>query len=317
MRIIRRFAPAITAVTTVLLLAGCASGPSKVSSAAIVGQQSVPLAEVQQEIQWLLANVPQARELADQRKFDNFSRKVVGERVIHELLVIAADREGLKVDQAEVTRLIESSGGAEEAAKLVGVEPNRLRDLAADQLLLQQLGEKYVGSLSVDLVGAVVTDESPGSTAKDKALALGRQIADDPARAKEIAAGEGRQAIEQRLAMSEVLGSESAGLATSALFGVEPGTVVVIQPSREQGSAWLVALVRDRTVDDQPDESPAGQADPQTLYNIGLRMLAPIADEIGVQVSPRYGVWDQAGMIVAANEDDLSGHVIPPRTVRP
>ncbi|MGH3948350.1 MAG: SurA N-terminal domain-containing protein [Pseudonocardiaceae bacterium] len=315
MRIIGRFAPVLTAVTVAFVLAGCGSGPSQVSSAAIVGQHAIPLDEVQQEIQWLLANVPAAQDLAEQRKFDNFSRKIVQERVIHELLLIAAEREGLQADPAEVTQLIESSGGTEEAAKLVGVEPDRVRELAADQILLQQLGEKYVPRLSVDVVGAVVTGESPGSTAEDRALALGEQIAAAPERAPELVAGDGRQVIDQQLALSELLGSDSAALAASALFGVAPGTVVVIQPNPQQGAAWLVALVRDRKVGTAGEEP--GQADPQTLYNIGLRMLAPIAREAGVRINPRYGVWDQAGMTVAADERDFAGHLIPARTVRP
>lgn len=305
-------------LSAVLVFAGCGSGPSQASSAAIVGQRAIPLEDVQNEINWLLANVPQAREMADNRKFDNFSRKVVGERIVHELLAIAAQREGLDVEQGAVTQMIESSGGTEEAAKLVGAEPDRLRELAADQILLQKLAEKKLSAVSIDLVGAVVTGESAGSTAKDRALALGKQIAADPAKARSLVGEGGRQVIEQRLALSEVLGSDSASLASSALFGVKPGTVVVIQPNPEQGAAWLVALVKDRDVDEGAKKpGQAGEADPNTLYNIGLRMLAPIAEEVGVRVNPRYGVWDQAGMTVAASERDLSGWLIPVRNARP
>lgn len=317
MRIIRRFAPVIAAVSAALVVAGCGSQPSQVSSAAIVGKQSIPLDDVQREINWLLANVPQVRQYADNRKFGEVSSGIVRQRVFHELLLTAAQREGIKADRKKVADLIASAGGTEEAAKLIGAEPGRVNDLATDQILLEELGAKYIDTLSVDVVGAVIDGESPGATSKSRALELGRKMAADPAKAAETARSGATQVIDQWLALGEILGSDSAGLATSALFGARPGTVVVIQPNPQQGAVWLVALVKDRKIAKASGSGNAGNADPNTLRAIGLRMLAPVAEEVGIRVNPRYGVWDQAGMTVVPSERELTGFLLPARTAQP
>ncbi|SFP39665.1 SurA N-terminal domain-containing protein [Amycolatopsis arida] len=407
MRIIGRSRVLLTAravavaVVSALVLAGCGSGPSQVTSAAIVGDHSIPLDAVQSEIQWLLDNVPEAQQAREQRKFDTISRQIVQSRIVHHLLGVATEREGLRVDPREVTELVDSAGGVDQAARSVGVTPDRIRDVAADQLLLQQLGQRYVDRLSVDFVGTVITQESPGNTAEDQARDLGERLVAAPAAAPRVLREAGHQVIDQRMSLAQAIQS-SPELAGSALFGSAPGTVVVIQPSRQE-SGWLVALVKDRQLrpangggthqsarvpglpaqadptrpdphrpdatrsdPTQPDPSEpdaahgapsqgdaaqagtrqgepsqgdpaqtdpgqedpsqggaagqpngARQSDPQQLYRVGLRMLQPIAEELGVRVNPRYGVWDAAGMSVVPSEEEVTGHLLHPRTVQP
>ncbi|WP_332461470.1 hypothetical protein [Amycolatopsis aidingensis] len=293
-----------------LLLTGCGSGPSQVDSAAIVGDSSVPLGEVQHEIQWLLDNVPAAQQAKQQRKFGNESRKIVQGRIVHELLEVAAQREGLRVDASEATELIESSGGLDAAAKAVQIEPSRVHQVATDQLMLQQLGQKYLQRLSVDLIGTTITEEAPGSTAEDKARALGRKLAADPRGAEQLLRAEGRQVLDRRFVLAEAVQS-SPELATSAVFGAREGTVLVIQPSRQQGG-WLVALIRDRDTSGSASGGAAAQAqqpsNPQLLYSVGVRLLQPIADELGIKVNPRYGVWDSAAMTIVSRAEELTGY---------
>lgn len=316
MRIIGRPRVLFTALATALVLAGCGAGPNQATSAAIVGDHSIGLADVQQEIQWLLDNVPQAQQALDQRKLDIESRKVVQGRVVHQLVTVAAERNGLRVDERQVAELINSSGGREAAAQAVQVEPERLDDVAGDQLLLQQLGQKYVDSLSIGLVGTTINSESPGSTAKDKARELGRKIAADPANATAIIQSGGHQVLDEQVTLAQAI-QASPELAVSAVFGAAEGTVVAIQPSQQQ-TGWLVALVRERTVADPADgESAAQQSDPQMLYRVGVRMLQPLADELGVRINPRYGVWDDTAMTIAPSEGEVTGYQFRPRTVQP
>ncbi|SFB47464.1 SurA N-terminal domain-containing protein [Amycolatopsis marina] len=316
-RIIGRPRVLLTAVATALVLAGCGSGPSQATSAAIVGDRSIALDDVQQEIQWLLDNVPEAQQAKQQRKFDIESRKIVQSRVVHQLLTVAAERDGLRADDQQIAELINSSGGREAAARAVRVEPERLDDVAGDQLLLQQLGQKYVDRLSVSLIGTTISSESPGATAEDAALDLGRRISADPGNAASIIQSGGHQVLDERFSLAEAL-QASPELAVSAVFGADEGDVLVIQPSREQ-TGWLVALVRERTVSGAAGSGSdaAAQSDPQMLYQVGLRMLQPLADELGVRINPRYGVWDQTAMTVAASEDELTGYQLQPRTVQP
>ncbi|ASR39693.1 hypothetical protein BAY61_26935 [Prauserella marina] len=314
-RIIRRPAILATALIAGLVLSGCASGPSQVDSAAIIGDRSIPLAEVQQEVQWLLDNVPAAEQAKEQRKLDLQSREIVRGQIVHELVTIAAERNDLRADPAAVDELIQASGGADAVSKDAGIGPDRVRDVASDQVLLQQLATEYADRLSVQLVGTAIVSETPGSTAKDQALALGKQIAADPANAASLVTSAGHQVIDQRLSLAEALLTQPE-LAGSAVFGASEGTVLVIQPSQQQ-TGWLVALVADRTVAEEGQQSRAQGANPETLYWAGLRQLQPIADELGVRVNPRYGVWDAASLAPVANEDEVTGYQFPSRTVQP
>ena len=316
-RIIGRPRVLLTAVATALVLAGCGSGPSQATSAAIVGDQSIGLGEVQHEIQWLLDNVPEAQQAKQQRKFDIESRRIVQSRIIHQLLTVAAQRNGLRADDQQIAELINSSGGREAAARAVQVEPDRLDDVAGDQLLLQQLGQKFVDRLSVSLVGTTISSERPGATAEDQALDLGHKIAADPANAAAVIQAGGHQVLDERFSLAEAL-QASPELAVSAVFGAAEGTVLVIQPSSEQ-TGWLVASVQERTVTDAAGSGSAAaqQSDPQMLYRVGLRMLQPLAGELGVRINPRYGVWDETAMTIAPSEDEVTGYQLQPRTVQP
>ncbi|MEU6645674.1 SurA N-terminal domain-containing protein [Saccharomonospora sp. NPDC046836] len=316
-RIIRRPVTLLSALIAGLVLAGCGSGPSQVSSAAIVGDHSIPLDDVQSEIQWLLDNVPEAAQAQEQRKFDLQSREVVRNRIIHQLTTVAAEREGLRADPAEVDELIERSGGAETVARRVGVEPSRVRDIASDQSLVQQLAQRYLDRLSVRIVGTTIVTESPGATAKEQALELGRKIAADPANVEQLVESGGHQLIDTTLSLAQTLQNQPE-IAASAVFGAAEGSVLVIQPSQEQAE-WLVAIVRDRTVSPATGDaaSAASQVSPQYLYYAGMRLLQPIADELGVRVNPRYGVWDATALSPAASQEELTGYQLDSRTVQP
>lgn len=308
----RRPIALLTALLAGFVLAGCGSGPSQADSAAIVGDRSVPLDDVQQEIDWLLDNVPQAQQAQKQRKVDLYAREVVRGRVIHELAQIAAKREGIRADRAEVDELIRGSGGADQVSRSAGVEPGRVRSLASDQVVLQELARKYIGSLSVDLLGTVITGDQPGSSAKEKATALGRRIADDPGSARATVRQAGHQLVDEELDFAETLQNDPE-LATTAVFGSPKGTVVVIRPSQQQ-AGWLVGLVTDRRTDKQAGATEP-QVNPEYLYFAGLRMLQPIAEDVGVRINPRYGVWDEAALSPAPNEEELTGRLLRSRTV--
>lgn len=319
MNIIRRFWPALLVVTTAFALAGCESGPSQVGAAAIVGDETVSLDAVQSEIQWLIKNVPEVARLREEGKLDLLSRHVVGSRVQHKLVEKAARDEGLKADPGEVDELIAQVGGEQQAPSQFGRSRSNVREFAEDYVLIQELAEKYVDRISIDVVGALVSEESPGSTARDKALDLGRKLADDPERAKQIAAEAGGQVLDESYVLAEVLTTEAASLAATPLFAVKPGTVVVVQPSRQEGAVWLVGLVTEREVSDdkQPGEQDQNAATPQVLSSFGLQLLGRVADEIGgVTINPRYGVWDRAAVSVAEDRDSLSGHLLTADTDR-
>lgn len=314
-RTIRRPAALLTALLASLLLAGCGSGPSQVTSAAIVGNHSIPLDDVQREIRWVLDNVPEARQAQEQHNFDAQAREIVRSRIVHHLVTIAAEREGLRADPAEIDQLIGGSGGAEAVARSIGIGPERVRDAAADQLLLQQLAQRYTDRVTVHLVGTTIVDESADATAEEQALAVGREIAADPGNAERVLRDGGHQVLDEELPLADALQNQPE-LAISAVFGAQEGTVLVIQPSREQ-TGWLVGLVEDRKVAPPNEQQPNQPPSSQVLYYAGIRQLQPIADELGVRLNPRYGVWDMTEMAPVAGEDEVTGYQLQSRTVQP
>lgn len=310
---IRRWRPALIALTSALALASCASGPSKVGAAAIVGDTRIPVDAVQADFRWLLNNIPEAQQLQEQKKLELLSQHALQGRIRHELIEVAARQEGLKADPRAVKALIDEAGGADKAPQQFRTTPALTQQFAKDIVLLRELGKNYVDRLSVKLVGAVIAQESAGATSRDKAEELAKQIAADPDRAKELAAQAGGQVIDDTLKLSEVMRSGEAALATSTpVFSVKPGTVVVTQPNPEQGSAWLVALVEERTVTVTADDSRPGSAE-QDLAGVGYQLLRPIAQQQGVTVSPRFGVWDPLSMSVVDDAQQISGQLLTAR----
>src|SRR5690606_6786389 len=116
----------------------------------------------------------------------------------------------------------------------------------------------------------------------------------------------GDQRLPDELTLSELIGTDREVLAQTPLFSVEPGTVVVMRPSPQNGSLWLVALVEDRT--ETQGDSDRSYPD-EVLAQIGLQMLRPAAERLGVTVSPRYGVWDEAGMVILNDEEHAQNHL--------
>ncbi|OQO92519.1 hypothetical protein B1813_10020 [Saccharomonospora piscinae] len=312
----RRRAGLAVALAASFALTACGSGPSTANAAAVIGDDVIALDDVQDEIQWLLDNAPQAQQAQEQRRVDQVSSEILRSRVVHELLTVAERRERLTVDETEVDSLIDASGGVTEAAKNIAVEPSRVREVARDQLMLEELGARYQDRLSVHFVGAMITESSVEATDSETARELGRSIAADPQRAREIVRDGGHQLVDQRISLSDAL-TQDPELAISAVFGAEEGTVVVIQPSQQQ-PGWLVALVEQRSLRSGGGEKAEGEpVDPRLLYWVGLRQLQPIADELGVRLNPRYGVWDEAGMAPAPSEEEVTGYQWESRTVAP
>lgn len=262
--------PALILISAALVLTDCGSGPSKATSAAIVGERAISLDDVQSEIRWLFRHVPEVRDV------DGYSSRIVASRVVHELAKIAAERENLAVDAAEIGRMIDELGGTDQAAKTIGLAPSRVRQLAFDQVVLEKLGEKYVRGLSVGLVGGIVPAGKDGATTKDAALALGRAIAANPEQA------------DQRIKATGARAHQAVSRARRDRRRRVDGT-------RRQCRVRHHARQRHRH---------------RHRATLGARRVVVRGT---VEINPRYGQWDHASVTVAARSDNLAGHVLPAR----
>ncbi|HEY0812849.1 MAG TPA: hypothetical protein VGE11_06165 [Pseudonocardia sp.] len=287
---------AIAAVAVVgAVVSGC-GGPIQAGSAAVVGDTTVPLDQVQTQLGVLLPRVP-----ADQRQQDtsaSLARDIVTNELLHNLLTRAAAEQGITVTDADVDNFITQQGGAQALLQNSVLDLPGLRQQAHDFLIATDLGRRAAPSLlvTIDLIG------SPGradAEAKARVLAAGGPAADalfaNPGTAK------------RGVRVDAISDTQNAG---SVVFGTPVGDVVAYQPDPQQAT-WNVFKVTQRRTDAAPADPAALSAlSLQQLYLIGQRTLQPEADALAVRVNPRYGVWDQVALRVVP-ADQMSGLVIP------
>jgi hypothetical protein len=345
MRIMGRPRALVAVVAGAFLLAGCGSGPSQVGSAAIVGDRSVSIDQVQNLIDKAIREQPYARKLASEHKLDVLGRAVVSSLVLHELLATAAEKQGITPNYGQIEAQLAKdplngtvAADATDENQAISELVTRTRDhreALTDTYLAQALADKAAPNLAVTFdytsIGSMpdsTTGDTPkGPDAKKAAFDLARQFAADPAAATKRVGGDNQyeQSLRQQAAsqgqnvdsippltgLGVVLPASQAGvLAATPLFGSAAGTVAVFPYPNQQGT-WFVAVVRQRA-DDKPVATEQPQTlDPATKGAIGMRQLQPYFDRLGVRVNPRYGVWDFVGMTVVPNQDAAQGLVLP------
>jgi hypothetical protein len=330
---VRRLLPIVASIAVgALVLTGCGSGPSRVGAAAIVGDHVITVDDIQARLR---TAAPDLREAVDQQGaaqgvapgaplppevLPSESRRLVTVRVLHELIAEQSRRDGIVVAPQRVDAALAAVGGAGAAARGSGFDPATIRELVGDQLAAADIGRRDFDRLSVTIDYA---------TAPNRALAqeLAERAAADPAGAPALFAGlpSGSGASDLALRPGADQGAGVQASASSLLFGLPAGTVAVTPSgsgsnSEQQApdpatSPWTVINVRERRLDAPPPAGtivPAARVDDQTMFGFGLRLLQPLALELGVTVNPRYGTWDPTQLDVVETPA-AAGSVIPVR----
>jgi hypothetical protein len=287
------------------LLAGCGSGPSQVGAAAIVDDRVVPLDQVQQQLNTVLTKEgPDAKaQLKAGEQLDDVSRQIVSLEIQHELLMIAAQRERLSVDESRVTRLVDQLGGAQAASRGTIYTAENFRERARDQLLAVELGRKYLPRLAVTIDYTTVNTRAEAERRTRQLAAAGAVGAREQIRA-DVERG-AAAALDQR-----IVAARNPSFASAPLFGVSEGTVVAF-PSETQAGSWLVTVVTSRNTSAGGSQPAAGTEglEQSLLAAIGLRQLAMTADRVGVRLNPRFGVWDPVSLQAVPNASETTGFV--------
>ncbi|MDA3648056.1 SurA N-terminal domain-containing protein [Saccharopolyspora indica] len=281
-----------------LLLAGCGSGPSQAGAAAIVGDTRIPVTDVQSWFTEVLDRQPEVKpQLREQGAMDDLGRQLASQLVRQELLEQAARDERLTVTDQQIAARLAELGGPEAATEGMIYGPQEAGEMVRTQLLTAELGRKYIDRLSVTFD---LTQASTRRQAEEKArrMALGPQeaaalVAED--KAAGLLAG-----IDQQLRPAESLQLA----ATTPLFGAAPGTVLAFEQT-PQSSQWLVVRIKDRKVDAAPQQ--VNGLEDGALQQFGTYLLGITADRAGIQLSPRYGVWDPVGLAAVPSEGETTG----------
>jgi hypothetical protein len=298
-------------------LAGCAAGPSQVNAAAVVGDTAYSVDQVQQEVTDVLNSQASAQQAAQQGKLDTVTRSVVSAQVLDNIIGTAQRREHIVVTDAQIDQVISANGGLDKLAGEVLYDANGVRDLVRDELVEEALTRKYADNLTVTFSAIAVPTRS-------EAVTKAQQLAANPNNFTSIAAsaGQGNSLSDQSISVAQYLTSaltaaqqQQAAPPFAQIFGAPAGTVLAYPDNPAQPSQWVVALVTHRAV--AGPSAPAGQsvadsANPQDLHSVGVGLLLPYAQQAGIRISPRYGVWDYSQMAVTASNAAGLGLVIPP-----
>lgn len=294
----RQVGRALAVLATVgVVVSGCGSGPSQIGSAAIVGTTAVPLEQVQSRLDVALGKTDTLAQLSARGvEPPDIARDVVTGSVLHDLLARTAAADGITVSDAEVDAALEESGGAAAVLSQSLYDLPVIRERLRDRIIAVRHAERLAPGLTVT-ADVIATDSRDDAAAKARVLAAGGPEAealftDNPQNSR-------------RSMSFDALRSPQA---STVLFGLPVGRTAYFQPSQQD--SWVVLRVTDRRTDPNADPNAAASLGEADLAAIGQRLLQPLAEEVGVRVNPRFGVWDPVSMSVVA-ADQESGAVLP------
>jgi hypothetical protein len=285
-----------------------------VSSAAIVGDTAIPLESVQSWFDRVTADRERKERARAAGQFDDIGRLIVTEAVRHELLQQAAEREHLRVNEEQVTELLDQLGGPAGAIKAQPQVPGtdwllydetNIRERVRDQLIELELGRKYYDSTRIKFHGLDVEN-------RNEALSIASQIADDPTRTAELVKDANNKGFDGATDLNVSVSEAPHEAARLPLFAVPAGSVMVLSCQAPvcltRAAAWEVVYVEERD-SDAPASTNENKVDLESveesdLAGIGQRLLAPLVRDVRVELNPRYGVWEPVILEAVQNDGE-------------
>lgn len=291
------------------LVSGCGGGPSQVGSAAIVGSEVIALDTVQDQIAVALSpQKAQAVAARAQARSQNgggpfgppeVAREVVTSAILGDLIDRRAAEEGIAISDADLDAAMAAAGSAEEFDQASLYTPEVQREKTRDDLTAAALAARYFDGLGV-------TFEFIGFTTEDEVLGAARAAAAGGPGADAVFAAAPPEGQAQ-----QVRAVDNPALATSFAFGTPAGSVIVLRPAQD-GARWTLVRILERSTD-LPTTGPStvDQLGLDNLQLIGYRMVQQAADELGVEVNPRFGVWDPIQLRVV-DAGETAGMIVNP-----
>lgn len=320
--VIRSSRLAASAGLAVLLLSGCGSGAARPGAAALVGDTRIATDRLQEVVERGLSDPAAAEQLGQDRPA--FQRSTLSRLIHREVLAVAAEREGVRVDDGDVDAQLEDfaaqAGGrdaleAQAAQNGISTEdlPSLLRDVVLEQALgdeltadetvpQEQLQTLYTQAISQGRYDQVrsrhilVADEA-------QARSILADVQADPSRFAELAA-------EFSTDTSNKDEGGELGLAgrgqfvpefEQLLFSLEPGGYGVVQTE----FGWHVVNVLERVTTSLEEATPELRraALEEQRASATRTLLREVADDLGVEVNPRFGRWNEEAGSVEALDD--------------
>ena len=284
---------ALVMATVGAVVSGCADAPSQVGSAVIIGSTSVPIDQVQSRLDVALGKTDTVAQLAASGVGPpEIARDLVTRTVLHDLISRTAATERIGVSDADVDAALQQGGGAEATLDQTIYDLPALRERVRDQLIAARYAQKEIPGLTVtaDLIAATSQDDAEQ---KARIVAAGGPAAD-------ALFAQNPDTSRRGMPYQAATSPEAA---STVLFGLPPGRTAYFQPSPQSG--WIVLRVTDRRTEPNADPSAVANLGEADLATIGERLLQPLAEQVGVRVNPRYGMWDPISLrVVPADQVD-------------
>ncbi len=313
----------VTGALGALLLTGCASGPGQAGSAAIVNGNAISLDTVQAELNNYLAHQPPASGGSQQQSPAQEARLIVSYAVMDQIDNAAIAKYRLNVPAQAVSAYTDQLGGVDRLVQGSGFTTPEVQTILRDRVVQMTYASRYLAKFQVTFDSVTVADQKT-------ATALAKKLGADPANAHatlQAAAGanNGQAEFGTKLTGGQILGQQmqidqqaqqgggaSASSTVLPLLAAKSNSVLSFPFAQGQ---WVVLLVHDANTDATPSSSDSealGQASADDLYQAGTYLLSPLAQDLGIKISPRYGVWDPVGMEVVSSTDQ-GGIEVPAR----
>ncbi|MBB5891792.1 hypothetical protein [Kutzneria kofuensis] len=282
------------------MVTGCGAGPEQIGAAAVVGGHTIPLDVVQQQITSVLADSADARKLQQQKPstFPPIARTVVQLAVWHELSNQLAAKAGVKVNEDQVDQAYNQSVAANQFPTFPGpatipIKGQMFKDFIHDNLVWNAIGMKQAGTASFTYDFGVTQDRNSAQALVDKVVANPDQHV---AIFNAASAGSSRPTTNQ-----------TGGLATvppelAPMFKANAGSVIAFPVQDE--NIWVVVYVLKRS--DNAGDTSGGQDVSQVAGTFGQAQMIRSAQQVGVTLNPRFGVWEPLTGYVSPSDGESS-----------
>jgi hypothetical protein len=277
----RRFVRTLACVGVLgLLVAGCAN---QATSAASVGDQAISEQTIFDRTSALAAQAQSSGGSApDPAALAELNRTQTTSAIRSRLLEVAAADRGVVVTDDQVNAAM-AGGTADDATTQLGTPQSLVEQTVRDLLRLERLASASPAT-GAPITNVTVRIDGVSVPTRDEAVATRTQFLADPGSVDAAIAASAQPLQPQTVS---VLKNPTA--APTGVFNAQPGDVILYPIS----NGYYVVRILDRTVepavltpDDLTSQQLAGQ------FDLGALMLAPYAEQEGVTVNPRLGVWD-------------------------
>jgi len=277
----RRFVRTVAIVGALgLAMAGCST---QATSAATVGDQVISEQAIFDRTSALAAQAESAGGSAPApAALAELNRAQTTSAIRSRLLEVAAADRGVVITDEQVNAAM-AGGGASDAASQLGTPESQVDQTVRDLLRLEGL-VTAAAATGVPITNVTVKVDGVSVATRDEAVATRTKFLADPQ-----AVDAAIKASAQPLQAQSLSVLKEPTVAPTGVFNAEPGDVILYPIS----NGYYVVRVLERTV--EPAVLTAADLTPQQLggkFDLGALILAPYAEQAGVTVNPRLGVWD-------------------------